>query len=652
MDRPLWIPSDKRIKACQLQAFLTFINHTYHLSLTDYEALWQWSVSDKAKFWQAIWQFFNLHAHTTAHNTLKEVYPFYKSRWFEGMSLNFAENLLKKGNPAQTALCFISETGHQHTLSYAELRIQTARLANQLRRHGIGQSSRVAGVLPNCVETVVAMLATTSLGAIWSSCSPDFGSQGLLDRLSQIEPQLLFTVDSYLYNGKRHDVLGKISTVVEKLPSVQQTVVVPFVGALTDISHLPNGTWFNDFLSDDANLRFEPVPFAHPLYILYSSGTTGMPKCIVHGTGGTLLQHVKELGLHTDITAQDTVFYFTTCSWMMWNWMISALALGATVVLYDGCPSYPNPSRLLDIVAEENVTVFGCGAKYIETLAKHHKPDFQSPTLPALKTILSTGSPLSPQCYDYVYGHIKKDVQLSSISGGTDIISCFALGNPLLPVYRGELQCLGLGMDVAVFDEQGQPISGRKGELVCQSPFPSMPIGFWHDPEDEKYHQAYFARFDNTWTHGDYAQLVKHPHQRGLIIYGRSDAVLNPGGVRIGTAEIYRQLEHLPQIVDSVVVGQPWQGDERIILFVQLQPRLKLDNALSVLIKQHIRTRTTPRHVPAKILDVTAIPRTLNGKVVELAVKQIICGEAVCQRSALINPECLEEFKNRPELLT
>lgn len=643
----LWQPSTIQQKNNQLSKFKAFIEEKYHIQFENYQALWQWSVSQAESFWLEIWHFFSVLHHKKPTKIFKKTgEAFYQVQWFEGAQLNFAENLLR-GKPNNIALSFINEQGQLTQLNYQTLKIQVARLANRLRELDIQKGDRVAALMPNCPQTVIAMLATASIGAIWSACSPDFGLQGVLERFGQIQPKILFTINGYQYNGKTHSCLATVEQLAQHLPDIKQIIITPFIAQDIPIKKIVKATLFDDFLSDNNQLIFEPLPFNHPLCILYSSGTTGTPKCIVHSAGGTLLQHLKELALHSNVSQQQTIFFFTTASWMMWNWLISSLALGAHVVLYDGCPSYPQPTRLFDIVEKLDVSIFGCGAKYLDMLEKSSCSLSQTHNLGKLKTILSTGSPLSPHSFDYVYQLIKSDVQLSSISGGTDILSCFALGNPTLAVHRGELQCLGLGMDVAVYNEQGKPITQQKGELVCKSPFPSMPIYFWNDPQQKKYRAAYFERFTDCWAHGDYAELTIH---NGLIIYGRSDAVLNPGGVRIGTAEIYRQVEKIPQVIDSVVIGQPWQGDERIVLFVQLQDLLILDDKLILSIQQFIKKNTTPRHVPAKILQVNAIPKTITGKVVELAVKKTVCGEAVTNIDALANPKALEQFKNRSEL--
>ncbi len=638
----LWSPSQESIKHSQLSLFMAFIHKKLGVVLSDYDSLWQWSIDNSAEFWNALFKYYNVITHCEPINLRHSTgSALYETTWFNGATLNFAQNLLQD-NSEKTALSFISEKGDVKQLSYKMLSQQTARLSNAMRAQGIQTGDRVVGVMPNCIETVIAMLATTAIGAIWSCCSPDFGFQGILDRFGQVEPKLLFTVDGYHYNGKAHECLSKIPLLLNAIQSIEQIVVCPFNNKMPEIKTLDKTRLFNDYLSDNTTLDFESVPFNHPLYIMYSSGTTGSPKCIVHGVGGTLLQHLKELSLHSNLTHKDTLFFFTTCGWMMWNWMISALALGSHIILYDGSPTFEKPDKLLDIVKRFNVNVFGCGAKYLDALEKSGTIPNATGSFPALNTLLSTGSPLAHHSFDFVYKHIKKDIQLSSISGGTDIISCFALGNPTLPVHRGELQCKGLGMNVMIVNELGIEIKEQKGELVCKNAFPSMPIYFWNDPNNEKYHAAYFDRFKGYWAQGDYAELTKHI---GLIIYGRADATLNPGGVRIGTAEIYRQVEKIEEVLDSIVIGQPWQDDERIILFVQLKKEYCLDEALITRITQTIRRHTTARHVPAKIISVTAIPRTISGKVVELTVKKIVCGESISNLDALANPSSLDQFK-------
>jgi acetoacetyl-CoA synthetase len=571
------------------------------------------------------------------------------ARWFEGARLNFAENLLQYRDD-HIALSFKGETRPTVSITYNELYQQVARLAQSMRDMGIQPGDRVAGFMPNMIETVVAMLAATSVGAIWSSCSPDFGIKGVLDRFGQIEPRVLFTADGYFYNGKEFDSLDRILEIIKDLPSIEKIVVVPYKDTEPDITNMAKFVLFDDFLASEAeDLIFEQLPANHPLYILYSSGTTGVPKCIVHGAVGTLLQHIKELKLHSDAKREDTIFYFTTCGWMMWNWLVSSLALGARVFLYDGSPFYPDPGAMWQMSQDEKITIFGTSAKYLAALEKAGVKPKQSYDLTSLKAILSTGSPLSAESFEFVYRDIKNDLCLSSISGGTDIISCFALGNPMGPVYASELQCRGLGMKVEAYDEQGNPVTGHKGELVCTLSAPSMPIYFWNDPDNSNYSEAYFDVYPGVWLHGDYIEITEHG---GVIIYGRSDATLNPGGVRIGTAEIYRQVESIPEIVDSLVVGQDWDDDVRIVLFVKLREDVKLDDQLVDRIKTTIRKNCTPRHVPAKCIEVADIPYTISGKKVELAVQNVVHGREVKNRDALANPEALECYVDLPELKT
>jgi acetoacetyl-CoA synthetase len=568
------------------------------------------------------------------------------ARWFPGARLNFAENLLR-GPDVQPAIVFRNERGERREVLWRDLRSEVARIASGLRSMGVGDGDVVAGFLPNLPETVVAMLATSCVGATWTSCSPDFGIQGVLDRFGQVAPRVLFTADGYHYAGKTIDSLGPIAGVLERLPSVARVVVVPYVRAAPATGALPGAVPYREFGRRDEPLAFARLPFDHPLYVLYSSGTTGVPKCIVHGAGGTLLQHLKEHLLHTDLKPGDRLFYFTTCGWMMWNWLASGLASQATLVLYDGSPLHPGPEILWQVAADEGVTIFGTSPRYLAAIEKAGCRPRERHGIAGIRTVLSTGSPLGPEQYDFVASAIGPDVQLASISGGTDIVSCFALGNPLLPVYRGELQCRGLGMKVEVWDDAGRPVIGEKGELVCTAPFPSMPVGFWNDPDGARYRAAYFERYPGVWHHGDYALLTG---RGGLVIYGRSDAVLNPGGVRIGTAEIYRQVEQLPEVLESVVVGQETGHDVRVVLFVRLREGATLDEALRERIRRQIRANTTPRHVPARILQVPEIPRTISGKVVELAVREAIHGRPVKNTDALANPAALEHFRNRPEL--
>ena len=645
-DEPLWQPSAESIEKAQLTHFLHGVSGVLAPTLHDYDELWRWSVEHPEHFWPAVWKFCEIKSSRRWDTVLENPDAMPGAKWFPGARLNFAENLLR-ADDSRPAVVWRGEDGRRRAYTHAELHREVARLAGALRTLGVGPGDRVAGFLPNCPEAVIAMLASASLGATWSSCSPDFGIQGVLDRFGQIRPRVLFTADGYRYNGKRIDSMARIRSVLEKLEGVERVVLVPFLEAQPDASALPGAIAWDDFLSAETTLDFAQLPFDHPLYILYSSGTTGVPKCIVHGAGGTLLQHLKEHRLHTDIGPGDVVFYFTTCGWMMWNWLVSGLATGATLVLYDGNPFHPGPGALWDMAEEEGVTVFGTSAKYLAAVEKAGYSPRDHHGLGKLRAILSTGSPLMPASFDFTYRQIKQDVQLASISGGTDIVSCFALGCPVLPVHRGELQCRGLGMAVEIFDDAGRAHTDEPGELVCTRPFPSMPVGFWNDPDGAKYRAAYFERFPGAWHHGDWARLTPHG---GLIIYGRSDAVLNPGGVRIGTAEIYRQVEKLDEIIEALAIGQDWGDDQRIVLFVRLRDDVALDEALEARIRKTIRDNTTPRHVPAKILQVRDIPRTLSGKIVELAVRNVVHGRPVKNTDALANPAALDEFRDRPEL--
>jgi acetoacetyl-CoA synthetase len=642
---PIWTPSPLRIADANLTRFIALAGRR-GAPADGYDALYRWSIERPDAFWEALWDFACVAGERGAGPALVDGERMPGARWFPGARLNFAENLLR-GPDAEPAIVFRNERGERREIAWGELRAGVARVALGLARDGVGPGDVVAGFLPNLPEAVIAMLAAASLGATWTSCSPDFGIQGVLDRFGQVRPKVLFTADGYFYAGKTIDSLAPISGVLEALASVRRVVVVPYIEAADGDSRPAGSVRFADYGEGAAAPRFERLPFDHPLYVLYSSGTTGVPKCIVHGAGGTLLQHLKEHLLHTDVKPGDRLFFFTTCGWMMWNWLASGLGSGATIVLYDGSPLHPGPEALWRMAAEEAVTIFGTSPRYLASLEKSGYRPRERHGLATLRTVLSTGSPLAPEQYDFVADAIGKEVQLASISGGTDIVSCFALGNPLLPVYRGELQCRGLGMKVEVWNDAGRPVTGEKGELVCAAPFPSMPVGFWNDAAGSRYRAAYFERFPGAWHHGDYALLTP---RGGLVILGRSDAVLNPGGVRIGTAEIYRQVEQLPEVQESVVVGQEVGHDVRVVLFVRLREGLVLDEALRERIRRQIRANTTPRHVPAKILQVPDIPRTISGKVVELAVREAIHGRPVRNTDALANPAALEHFRGRPEL--
>ncbi|MDD9879760.1 MAG: acetoacetate--CoA ligase [Candidatus Marinimicrobia bacterium] len=647
MNQILWTPTQDQIEASQMDAFRKQINARYNLSLNDYHELHQWSVTHITDFWKAIWGFMSIEFSSDYTQVVDDETKMPGAKWFKGAQFNFAENLLRIRSD-KPAIQFKGEGQPVRTLSYIELFSEVENLASALRKMGVQKGDRVVGFMPNMPETIIAMLATTSIGAIWSSSSPDFGIKGVLDRFTQIEPKVLFAADGYFYNGKPFDSLQKLKSILVELPKIERVVIAPYTKPDPNISSVNNGIIWNEFIDESPNtLEFEQLPFDHPLYIMYSSGTTGLPKSIVHGAGGTLLQHLKELRLHGNVSMDDTVFYFTTCGWMMWNWLVSNLAIGATIVLYDGNPFHPSPNAMWDMVDELGITHFGTSAKFIDACKQEGLLPKKTHSLSTMRTIFSTGSPLMAESFDYVYDHIKSNVQLASISGGTDIISCFAGGNPTLPVYRGELQCLGLGMDVAAFDFKGNALENKKGELVCRKAFPSMPIYFWNDSDGEKYHNAYFDEFNGIWHHGDFIEVNEHG---GVTIFGRSDATLNPGGVRIGTAEIYRVVEGFDVVADSLVIGQPIDGDERVVLFIKMNEGQELSNELIVEIKKTIRSNCSPRHVPAIVLETNDIPYTINGKKVEIAVKKIIQGEDVTNKDALSNPESLELYKDINEL--
>jgi acetoacetyl-CoA synthetase len=643
----LWKPSEERKKQTNMFAFMQQVNERYGKGFATYDDLYQWSVEDSPAFWATLWDYGDVIHSRPYDEVVDDVHKMPGARWFEGAKLNFAENLLRYRDD-RVALSFRGEGQATVSITYAQLYDQVARLASSLRAMGIKPGDRVAGFMPNMSETVVAMLAATSIGAIWSSCSPDFGIKGVLDRFGQIEPRVLFTANGYSYNGKQFDSLGRIAEIIKELPSIERVIVVPYTDRDPDPAQVSHGVLYGDFLARDAEeILFEQVPANHPLYIMYSSGTTGVPKCIVHGVVGTLLQHIKELKLHTDVKREDTIFYFTTCGWMMWNWLVSSLNLGARVLLYDGNPFYPDASAMWQMAEEEQISIFGTSASYLGALEKAGVKPRESFDLTPLKAVLSTGSPLSVESFQFVYRDIKEDLCLSSISGGTDIISCFALGNPMGPVYAGELQVRGLGMKVEAYDDEGKPVVGDQGELVCTLAAPSMPTYFWNDPDGQKYHDAYFDVYPGVWRHGDWIEITEHG---GVIIYGRSDATLKPSGVRIGTAEIYRQVELIPEVMDSLVVGQDWDNDVRIILFVKLREGVELSEELVKRIKTTIRQNATPRHVPAKILPVSDIPYTISGKKVELAVRKVIHGQEVKNKDALANPQSLDLYVDLPEL--
>ena len=643
MKKIMWQPSVEQIQGSQMFEFKEFINDRHGLNLENYHDLHYWSVNRIPEFWDSAWSFFDiLHSHPYTQ-VVDDVSKMPGAIWFDGTRLNFAENLLRRRDD-KTAIVFKGEGQPVRKLTYNELYSAVVKTAHALKELGVNKGDRIAGFVPNMPESIIAMLATTAIGAIWSSSSPDFGIKGVLDRFSQIEPKVLFAANGYFYNGKAHDSLEKLQGILKDLTSVQKVVVIPYTQEDPDVSMIDDSVAFPEFIANDAEtIDFEQLPFDHPLYIMYSSGTTGLPKSIVHGAGGTLIQHMKELRLHCNISADDNVFYFTTCGWMMWNWLVSNLAIGSTVILYDGSPFYPDSNAMWAMAEELGITVFGTSAKFIAASESSGNKPNDINDLSAMRIILSTGSPLMEENFDYIYRDVKKDVQLASISGGTDIISCFAGGSPMLPVHRGELQCSGLAMDVDSFDPQGESIRNEKGELVCKKAFPSMPVYFWNDADGSKYHHAYFDKFENIWYHGDYIEINDHG---GVTIYGRSDATLNPGGVRIGTAEIYRVVEQMAEVADSLVVGVQSDGDEQVALFLKMNSGNNLNDELIDSIKRSIRANCTPRHVPSIVKTVEDIPYTISGKKVELAVKNVLHGEEVTNKDALANPEALEYFKD------
>lgn len=635
---PLWVPKSDTLESTCISKFIVYVNKRFSLEVRDFGGLYDWSVTCRKSFWEAVWDFSGVIGRQ-GERTLVHADSMEQSLWFPDAALNFAENLLRHRGPG-VAIYFRAEDRAEYNLTWDQLHRQVASIAAWLISVGVEKGDRVAGLLPNMPEAVVAMLATTSIGAIWTSSSPDFGTESVVERFGQTEPKVLICADGYFYNGKTIDVRPKIKAIKEKLKTIEQTLVVCLAG----FKMLPGLDWaevLHEFQSE--TIAYQPVGFNHPLYILYSSGTTGKPKCIAHRTGGVLLQHLKELQLHSDVRPGDKVFYFTTCGWMMWNWLVSSLACGAAIVLYDGSPFYPGASVLWDYADELGVTLFGTSAKYIDVLKKKNYVPKEKHALKSLRTLCSTGSVLVPESYDYVYKNVKEDLCLSSISGGTDIVSCFVLGCPILPVYGGESQCRGLGMAVAVFDSSGHSLVGEKGELVCCKSFPSQPACFWGDIGGKKYHEAYFSTFNNIWHHGDYVKILANG---GVTIYGRSDATLNPGGVRIGTAEIYRYVEQVAEVQEAIAIGQEWDGDVRIILFVVLGDGTVLSDELQALIRKIIRENCSARHVPAKIVQVAQIPRTKSGKIVELAVREVVHGRVVKNKSALANPEALVLYEN------
>ena len=644
-DQPLWTPSEHRTSNSNLRRFMDELEGSSNIQLQSYADILKFSTEKPEAFWSKLWEFCGVKAETRGKRVLINANKMPGGRFFPDAKLNYAENLLKR-NDDGPALIFWGEDKIKIAMTWRQLNTRVAQTHRALAKAGIKAGDRVCAVVPNHPETIVAFLAVASLGAIWSSCSPDFGERGILDRFGQIAPKLMFTCDAYFYAGKTHGLSEKIAKVLTQLPSVEQTVVIDYAGqAAAMVTQLPKAHALEKFRGDEieAPISFAQMPFDHPLYILYSSGTTGIPKCIVHRAGGILLKHLSELVLNTDVKQGDRLFYFTTCGWMMWNWLVSGLATGATLLLYDGSPFHSNERVLFDFADAEGMTIFGTSAKYIDSVRKTGWRARETHKLENLRTMMSTGSPLSAENFDFVYGAIKSDIHLASISGGTDICGCFVGGNPLSSVWRGEIQGPMLGMAMDVFDDSARPVKKEKGEMVCKKPFPSMPVMFWNDPDGQKYHNAYFARFDNIWCHGDFAEITSH---NGLIIHGRSDATLNPGGVRIGTAEIYAQVERIPDVLEAIAIGQDWDNDVRVVLFVRLAPGKTLDEKLVTLIKKQVRDGASPRHVPAVILAVSDIPRTKSGKITELAVREIVHGREVKNQEALANPEALELFRN------
>ncbi len=644
MRTPLWIPSPEQIENSNMTRFMNMVNRRHQKNIRTYAELYQWSVEAIPEFWEDMWDFAEIRSSRRYDAVVDDLSAFPGARWFPGARLNFAENLLRHRDD-RTALIFRDENGTSLRMSYAELYREVARLARSMSEMGIRPGDRVAGYMPNRMETVIGMLAASSLGASWASCATDIGVSAALERLGQVEPKLLLTADGYYYKGKTFDNLEKAGELARRIPSLEKTIVVPYISSQPDISRIPRAVLYQDFSAKEANpeIPFAQVPFDHPQYIMFSSGTTGKPKCLVQGSGGVLINQLKDLLLHTDLRREDTIFYITSCSWMMWNWLISSLAVGATIVLYDGNPVFPDAGAMWKLIEEEKVTIFGCSASYIHLLKKEEEIPSRF-DLSALREISQTGSSLSVDGYEYVYTAIKKDLHLNSISGGTDINGCFVAGSPILPVYAGELQSPALGMKVMAYDDRGKPVYDDRGELVCEKPAPSMPLYFWNDPDGSKYHQAYFDVFPGVWRHGDYVLI--HSDTGGVTFYGRSDAVLKPSGVRIGTAEIYAQMEKLPEVVDSLAIGQEHEGDQRVILFVRLASGQVLSDVLKEKIRKTLRENASPHHVPSMIIEAPDIPYTMNMKKVESAVTNILNGREVTNRQALINPESLDFYEH------
>ena len=636
----MWTPDRHQIESSAMYRFMRA------QGFDSYDRLHRWSIDQMPRFWEAMAEFGKLELISPASETLVQPADITTARFFDDATISFPAHMLRHTGE-RAAIVFRGENGERRQLSFDELRSQVAWFAAGLEAAGVTRGDRVAGFVPNCPEAIVAMLGATSIGAIWSSCSPDFGINGVVDRFGQIEPRVLVCADGYFYNGKRHDSLGAVRGVLERIASIEKTVVIPFTGQEGALAGIRGAVPWDDFGVAGQALDFTPTEFNHPVYIMYSSGTTGVPKCIVHGAGGTVIQHQKEHMLHCDIGPDDRLFFFTTCGWMMWNWLVSGLMVGATIYLYDGSPFAEDGRVLWRMAEEERLTMFGSGAKFISATQKAGVRPGNEFDLSTLRTVFSTGSVLAPESFDFVYDAVSADIQLASISGGTDLLACFAGGNPMLPVHRGELQCLALGMDVQIFNDNGEPVIGENGELVCANAFPSMPVGFWNDPQDRKYHAAYFEKFPGVWAHGDYAEITS---RGSMVIHGRSDAVLNPGGVRIGTAEIYRQVEKLDEVMESIAIGQDWEDDVRVVLFVVMREGTELGDAMKDRIRRVIRENTTPRHVPAKIIAVPDIPRTISGKIVELAVRNVVHGRPVKNTDALANPGALVHFRDLPEL--
>ncbi|NJC98778.1 MAG: acetoacetate--CoA ligase [Anaerolineae bacterium] len=650
MRTPLWTPSEERKRNANITRIIDEVNARHRLNLASYSDLYDWSVNQIPDFWAEVWDFADIKASKHYDKVVEDPSKFPGAKWFPGAKLNFAENLLRYRDD-QIAFIFKGETQTSKRMTYAELYDSVARLAKSLKESGVGVGDRVVGYMPNLIETVIAMLAAASLGATWSSCATDIGPGAAIERLGQVQPKAMITADGYFYKGKRFDTLEHAAEVARGIPSLQKVIVVSYTREKPDISQLPNAVHYDEFLAKEGNLeiRYEQLPFDHPQYIMFSSGTTGKPKCLVQGAGGVLINHLKELILHTDLKRTDTIMYITSCSWMMWNWLVSSLAVGATIVLYDGNPNYPDPGAMWKLIQDEKITIFGCSASYIHFLKKEGMSPGKDYDLSSLREISQTGSPLSTDGFDYVYSDIKTDLHFNSISGGTDINGCFAAGSPISPVFAGELQSPALGMKIKSYDEKGHPILDEQGELVCEAPAPSMPLYFWNDPDVSKYHKAYFDVYPGVWRHGDY--ILIHGDTGGVTFYGRSDAVLKPSGVRIGTAEIYAQMENLPEIADSLAIGQNYQDDQRVILFVKLADGYSLTDELMDKIKKTLRENASPRHVPAVILETPDIPYTLNMKKVESAVTNILNGRAVTNKDALINPGSLGYYEEIVEQL-